>query len=64
MQDFVIIAMVVVFLPDNEVSPVCVLGEFHGMEPEVLEGVGETDKVVCKAPLLVQLTALRSGVLV
>jgi len=32
------------------VSPICVLGKFHGLEPEILVGAGETDQVVCKSP--------------
>ena len=31
-------------------SPICVLGKFHGLEPEILVGAGETDQVVCKSP--------------
>ena len=49
-------------------SPICALGKYHGLEPGVLVGAGETDKVVlfvsAKAPLLVQEKALRLGVLV
>ena len=31
-------------------SPICVLGKFHGLEPEVWVGARETDKVVRKSP--------------
>ena len=31
-------------------SPICVLGKFHGLEPEVWVGARETDKVIRKSP--------------
>jgi hypothetical protein len=32
------------------VRPICVLGKFYGLEPEILVGAGETDKVVSESP--------------
>jgi len=38
------------FACNYEVSPICVLGNFHGLEPEILVGAEKTDRVVCKSP--------------
>ena len=35
-------------------SPICVFGKFHGLEPEVWVGARETDKVVRKSPAACQ----------
>ena len=38
------------FALNDEVSPICVLGNFHGLKPGVWVGARETDKVVRKSP--------------